>query len=79
MRDRWIIIVQDENTRRNRELKDRGDGGLVDEKEESLGGGCGLWITTISRGGGDGRLMMDWLGWVLAACATGENKKRMPF
>lgn len=41
MRDRWIIIVQDEDTRRNRELKDRGDG-LVDEKEESLGGG--VWV-----------------------------------
>lgn len=32
------------------EGKDRGEGGLVDEKEESFWGG----ITTISRGGGDG-------------------------
>lgn len=52
------------------EGKDRGEGELVDEKEESLG-----WI---SRGGGDGWID-DGLGWVLAAYATGENKRRMPF
>lgn len=45
-----VLLLSRRRTLGGIEGKDREEGGLVDEKEESLGGG----ITTISRGGGDG-------------------------